>query len=67
MPPLSKEFLLSRGSCCGNGCYNCPYIPRATRSSTKIDPKIIEELNSEDIVRDQRRGSRSSKQIEPDN
>lgn len=23
--PLSKEFLLSRGSCCGNGCKNCPW------------------------------------------
>jgi hypothetical protein len=25
---LSREFLLSRGSCCGNGCANCPYSPR---------------------------------------
>jgi hypothetical protein len=23
--PLSKEFLLKRGSCCDNGCTNCPY------------------------------------------
>jgi hypothetical protein len=23
--PLSKEFLLSRGYCCSNGCQNCPY------------------------------------------
>jgi len=37
MPPLSKEFLLSRGSCCGNGCYNCPYIPRATRGAIKVN------------------------------
>jgi hypothetical protein len=22
---LSREFLLSRGFCCGNGCRNCPY------------------------------------------
>lgn len=22
---LSKEFLLSRGSCCDTGCKNCPY------------------------------------------
>ena len=26
--PLSKEFLLNRGYCCGNGCLNCPYIPK---------------------------------------
>ena len=23
--PLSREFLLARGSCCGSGCINCPY------------------------------------------
>lgn len=22
---LSREFLLHRGYCCGNGCRNCPY------------------------------------------
>ena len=22
---LSREFLLSRGKCCGLGCFNCPY------------------------------------------
>lgn len=25
MEPLSREFLLSRGYCCHNGCLNCPY------------------------------------------
>jgi hypothetical protein len=25
---LSASFLLARGFCCGNGCRNCPYIPR---------------------------------------
>ena len=24
--PLSRDFLLSRGYCCNNGCKNCPYI-----------------------------------------
>ena len=23
--PLSAEYLLERGYCCGNGCKNCPY------------------------------------------
>ena len=23
--PLTKEYLLKRGSCCNNGCSNCPY------------------------------------------
>jgi hypothetical protein len=22
---LTREFLLERGYCCGNGCRNCPY------------------------------------------
>jgi hypothetical protein len=22
---MTKEYLLSRGSCCGSGCRNCPY------------------------------------------
>lgn len=25
MEPLSREFLLNRGYCCGFGCMNCPY------------------------------------------
>lgn len=25
LKPLSREFLLSRGRCCNNGCKNCPY------------------------------------------
>ena len=23
--PLSRQFLLDRGYCCGSGCTNCPY------------------------------------------
>lgn len=23
--PLSRDFLLQRGHCCGSGCQNCPY------------------------------------------
>jgi Family of unknown function (DUF5522) len=25
---LTASFLLARGYCCGNGCRNCPYVPR---------------------------------------
>lgn len=28
MKPLAKDFLLSRGYCCGNKCKNCPYTPK---------------------------------------
>jgi hypothetical protein len=33
--PLSKEFLLSRGKCCGGQCTNCPYTPRWKKGSTQ--------------------------------
>ena len=32
--PLSRELLLSRGKCCGNGCLNCPYVPKHTKGSS---------------------------------
>lgn len=25
MAPLTREYLLARGTCCGHGCRNCPY------------------------------------------
>ena len=33
---LSKEFLIKRGYCCGNGCFMCPYKPRHTKDNTEI-------------------------------
>jgi len=26
--PLTREFLLQRGKCCGSKCVACPYIPK---------------------------------------
>ena len=37
--PLSKEYLLNRGVCCGSGCKNCPYYPKHTRGAIKTDQK----------------------------
>jgi hypothetical protein len=34
--PLSREYLLSRGVCCGSGCKKCPYVPKNTKGSKKI-------------------------------
>jgi hypothetical protein len=37
--PLSREFLLSRGSCCGSGCTNCPWrikLPRFYSNPEKL-------------------------------
>lgn len=36
MPPLSREFLLQQGKCCGNKCKNCPYVPRHQAGSTEV-------------------------------
>jgi UV DNA damage endonuclease len=33
---LSKQFLIKRKQCCGNGCFMCPYIPKHTKGSYKI-------------------------------
>lgn len=42
--PLTKEFLISRGSCCGKGCVNCPYTPRNEKGATKIEIiKLLDE------------------------
>jgi hypothetical protein len=44
--PLTKEFLISKGKCCGKQCQNCPYIPKYTKGSTQIEEeiKLLDEL-----------------------
>jgi hypothetical protein len=37
--PLSREFLINRKVCCSHKCVNCPYDPRHTKGSTKINFK----------------------------
>lgn len=53
--PLNKEFLLSRGKCCGSGCLNCPYIPKHIKNNITINTndmlkykERIEKINEED-------------------
>lgn len=33
--PLPREILLQQRRCCGNGCVNCPYLPRHVEGSTE--------------------------------
>ena len=33
---MTEHFLKNRGYCCGNGCKNCPYFPKATRGNTNL-------------------------------
>ncbi len=32
----TKEYLIKRGYCCGNGCLNCAYTPRHKKGSRKL-------------------------------
>lgn len=32
----TKEQLLAAGSCCGQGCYNCPYEPKHQAGATTV-------------------------------
>jgi DNA-directed RNA polymerase subunit beta' len=34
---MSREQLLDEGSCCGNGCCNCPYTPQHERGASTVD------------------------------
>ncbi len=38
---MPVDALLKQKTCCGNGCSNCPYIPRHAISSTKIDDEWV--------------------------
>lgn len=33
---MTEHFLIRRGYCCGNGCLNCPYFPKATKGNTNL-------------------------------
>ena len=33
---MTESFLKNRGYCCGNGCKNCPYFPKATKGNTNL-------------------------------
>lgn len=33
---MSEKYLRDRGYCCGNGCKNCPYFPKATKGNTNL-------------------------------
>ena len=34
---LSREFLIKRKQCCGNGCFMCPYLPQHTKGSIDLN------------------------------
>ncbi|GEM_PF-1831853 len=62
--PLSTEFLLQQGSCCGSHCLNCPYVDEAGKKhvvgSTKVrrelrqlsETELTSELTLEDVEND---------------
>ena len=36
MKPLTREQLIKNGTCCGLGCKNCPYIPKAVKGNKNL-------------------------------
>lgn len=36
---FTREELLSNAYCCGNGCLNCPYIPKHVEGETNVEKK----------------------------
>jgi len=41
--PLSREFLLQRGFCCGNGCLNCPYM-KSPKTNQDLIETVIDQI-----------------------
>ncbi len=33
---MTEIFLKNRGYCCGNGCKNCPYFPKAHKGNRNL-------------------------------
>lgn len=33
---MTEQYHLRRGYCCGSGCRNCPFEPRAKKGNTTI-------------------------------
>jgi hypothetical protein len=33
---MTEKYLTERGFCCGNGCMNCPYHPKATKGNINL-------------------------------
>ena len=52
--PLSREFLLSRGSCCHKNCVNCPYkkvlIPIPEKESLGHVSKLVKEIGCKPVA-----------------
>jgi len=46
MPPLSREFLLSRGTCCANGCINCPYKEEEVSMLARVKSSLTREITN---------------------
>lgn len=37
---MTAQYLTKRGWCCGNGCLNCPYQPKAVKGNTRLREKM---------------------------
>ena len=46
---LSREYLISREKCCGEGCLMCPYEPKHFQNSEIIRKEIIKVCTKEEL------------------
>ena len=42
MPPLTREFLLSRGRCCNKTCVNCPWREGDMQNGKGDSPRPVD-------------------------
>lgn len=45
---LTRDYLLSLGSCCGNHCRYCPYGNEPTPTDTSPRPTTVNATNNDD-------------------
>lgn len=43
MPPLTREFLLSRGKCCNKACVNCPWKEGEMQNGKGDSPRPVDK------------------------
>ena len=38
---FTSLFHIKRGSCCGNGCRHCPFIPKHTKGKVDVAENLL--------------------------
>lgn len=43
---FTEQYHIQRGECCGNRCRHCPFEPKYSKGSTKLD-EVWEKINQQ--------------------